>query len=48
MGMHAVPTIGFGPADEIHAHAPTDRCPLDHIPQAIAFYVALAARLAGA
>ncbi len=47
MGMHGIPTIGFGPAHEIHAHAPTDQCPLDHIPQAIAFYVALAARLAG-
>lgn len=48
MGMHGVPTIGFGPAHEIHAHAPTDQCPLDHIPRAMAFYVALAALLARA
>jgi len=48
MGMHGVPTIGFGPASEIHAHAPTDQCPVDHIPQAMAFYVALAALLGSA
>ncbi len=47
MGMHGVPTIGFGPASELHAHAPTDQCPVDHIPRAMAFYVALAALLGG-
>ena len=46
MGIHGVPTIGFGPANEIHAHAPTDQCPADHIAQAVGFYTALLALIA--
>jgi putative selenium metabolism hydrolase len=46
MGMHKVPTIGFGPADERHAHATTDQCPAAHIPAAVGFYAALAHRAA--
>ncbi len=42
MGLHGVPTLGFGPANEVHAHAPTDQCPVAHIPKAVAFYVAFA------
>ena len=42
MGIHGVPTLGFGPAEEVHAHAPTDQCPVDHVGEAIAFYAALA------
>ena len=42
MGLHGVPTIGFGPACEIHAHAPSDQCPAEHIPAAVAFYATLA------
>lgn len=45
MGMHGVPTLGFGPASEVHAHAPTDQCPVDHIGKAIAFYATLVALL---
>ena len=45
MGLHGVPTLGFGPANEVHAHAPTDQCPADHIGMAIAFYAALVADL---
>ncbi len=45
-GIHGVPTFGFGPASEEHAHAPTDQCPVDHIESAIAFYVAYAGLLA--
>lgn len=45
MGLHGVPTLGFGPACEVHAHAPTDQCPVDHIGKAIAFYAALVAHL---
>ncbi|MBS0658933.1 MAG: YgeY family selenium metabolism-linked hydrolase [Verrucomicrobia bacterium] len=37
-GMFGVPTIGFGPADEVHAHTPDDQCPVDHLPKAAAFY----------
>jgi acetylornithine deacetylase/succinyl-diaminopimelate desuccinylase-like protein len=43
-GMHGVPTIGFGPADEQHAHAPTDQCPAQHIPAAVTFYTQLVNR----
>jgi putative selenium metabolism hydrolase len=43
-GMHKVPTIGFGPADERHAHAPTDQCPACHIPAAVTFYTHLVNR----
>ncbi len=45
MGLHGVPTLGFGPASEIHAHAPTDQCPVEHIGKAIAFYAAFVAHL---
>ena len=43
-GMHKIPTVGFGPGDERHAHAPTDQCPAAHIPAAVAFYTQLANR----
>ncbi|MFO7653593.1 MAG: YgeY family selenium metabolism-linked hydrolase [Candidatus Krumholzibacteriia bacterium] len=45
-GLHGVPTIGFGPANEIHAHAPTDQCPVAHVGRAIAFYTTLVSLLA--
>jgi putative selenium metabolism hydrolase len=41
MGMFGIPTIGFGPANEKFAHAPTDQCPADHIGKAILFYAHL-------
>jgi acetylornithine deacetylase/succinyl-diaminopimelate desuccinylase-like protein len=37
-GLFGVPTIGFGPANEVHAHTPDDQCPVDHLPKAAAFY----------
>jgi putative selenium metabolism hydrolase len=37
-GMFGVPTIGFGPGDEIHAHSPDDQCPIDHLTAAARFY----------
>ncbi len=39
-GMFGIPTIGFGPADEIHAHSPEDQCPVDHLTKAARFYAA--------
>ncbi|MFH1011228.1 MAG: YgeY family selenium metabolism-linked hydrolase [bacterium] len=39
-GLLGIPTIGFGPASEAHAHAPTDQIPLCHLPHAVAFYMA--------
>ncbi len=38
MGMNGIPTIGFGPAHEIHAHAVTDQCPVEHLVKAATFY----------
>jgi putative selenium metabolism hydrolase len=39
-GMFGVPTVGFGPGHEIHAHSPDDQCPVDHLTHAAAFYAA--------
>jgi len=38
MGMFQVPTIGFGPANEIHAHSTQDQVPVEHLSRAAAFY----------
>ena len=38
MGMHKVPTIGFGPAHEIYAHSTNDQVPVEHLVKAAAFY----------
>ena len=40
-GMFGIPTIGFGPANEIYAHSPQDQCPVDHLTKAMMFYAAL-------
>ena len=40
MGMMGVPTIGFGPANEVDAHTITDKCPVDDLVRAAAFYAA--------
>jgi putative selenium metabolism hydrolase len=37
-GLFGVPTIGFGPGNEIHAHTPDDQCPIAHLTVAAAFY----------
>ena len=39
-GMFGVPTIGFGPADEIWAHTPDDQCPVLDLTLAARFYAA--------
>ncbi|MBI2393757.1 MAG: YgeY family selenium metabolism-linked hydrolase [Deltaproteobacteria bacterium] len=39
-GMFGVPTVGFGPANEIYAHTPDDQCPIDHLTKCAAFYAA--------
>jgi len=39
-GMFGVPTIGFGPADEIWAHTPDDQCPVQDLTVAARFYAA--------
>jgi len=37
-GMFGVPTLGFGPGHEIHAHTPEDQCPVAHLTAAARFY----------
>jgi putative selenium metabolism hydrolase len=39
-GMFGVPTIGFGPGDEVWAHSPDDQCPVEHLTLAARFYAA--------
>jgi putative selenium metabolism hydrolase len=40
-GKHGIPTIGFGPGNEIHAHATNEKTPIDHLQTASAFYAML-------
>ncbi|MBN2219794.1 MAG: YgeY family selenium metabolism-linked hydrolase [Kosmotogaceae bacterium] len=44
-GVFTIPTIGFGPANEIFAHSPDDQCPVDHLVRAAAMYALLPLRL---
>lgn len=47
-GMHKdIACIGFGPGNEVYAHAPNESCPVEHLSQAAAFYAALVAKLNG-
>jgi putative selenium metabolism hydrolase len=39
-GKLGIPTIGFGPANEVYAHSPQDQVPLDHLAPAVAWYAA--------
>lgn len=40
-GKFGVPTIGFGPANEIYAHTPKDQCPVEDLVKACEFYTML-------
>ena len=37
-GLFGVPTVGFGPGDEIWAHTPDDQVPIAHLAAAARFY----------
>lgn len=37
-GLYGIPAIGFGPGDEVFAHAPNERIPIDDLVKASAFY----------
>jgi putative selenium metabolism hydrolase len=39
-GLMGVPTVGFGPGHEMHAHSPEDQVPVDHLTKCAAFYAA--------
>lgn len=42
-GQAGIPSIGFGPGDEVHAHTVLEQVPLEDVVQATAFYAALPA-----
>jgi putative selenium metabolism hydrolase len=46
-GIYGIPTIGFGPGNEVMAHAPNEKIPVDHLVKASAFYAAFAFEMAG-
>jgi len=37
-GIFGIPVIGFGPGDEVYAHAPDEKIPIDDLVKASAFY----------
>lgn len=41
-GVYKIPTIGFGPGNEVLAHAPDEKVPVEHLTVATAFYAAFA------
>ncbi|MCG8604049.1 YgeY family selenium metabolism-linked hydrolase, partial [bacterium] len=38
MGLYGIPTFGFGPGNEVYAHAPNECIAIDHLTKAVAFY----------
>ena len=41
-GIHGIPVIGFGPGNEVLAHAPDEKVPVDHLVAASGFYALFA------
>lgn len=41
-GVYGIPVIGFGPGNEVLAHAPNEKVPVEHLVVASAFYAAFA------
>lgn len=41
-GLYGIPVIGFGPGNEVMAHAPNEKIPIDDLVTASAFYAAFA------
>ena len=44
-GIYDIPTIGFGPGNEVLAHAPNEKVPIDDLVKASAFYAAYAYKI---
>jgi putative selenium metabolism hydrolase len=40
MGKLDIPTIGYGPGNEVHAHTVADQCPADDLVDSMAWYAA--------
>lgn len=45
-GYYGIPLIGFGPGNEVNAHAPNEKCPVDDLVMASAFYAMYAYNIA--
>lgn len=45
-GLHGIPVIGYGPGDEVLAHAPNEKVAVDDLVKASAFYALYALRMA--
>jgi acetylornithine deacetylase/succinyl-diaminopimelate desuccinylase-like protein len=45
-GVYGIPTIGFGPGNEVLAHAPDEKVPVSDLVAASAFYAALVFEIA--
>ena len=43
-GYYDIPVIGFGPGNEVLAHAPNEKVPIEHLVKATAFYTSFVAR----
>ncbi len=43
-GYYDIPVIGFGPGNEVLAHAPNEKVPIEHLVKATAFYTNFVAR----
>jgi putative selenium metabolism hydrolase len=44
-GIYGIPTIGFGPGNEVYAHAPNEKTPIDDLVKAAAFYAGYAMKI---
>lgn len=44
-GIYKIPVLGFGPGNEIYAHAPDEKVPVDHLIKASAYYAYLCSKL---
>lgn len=44
-GFYDIPVIGFGPGNEVLAHAPNEKVPIDHLVKAAAFYAMYAYKI---
>jgi acetylornithine deacetylase/succinyl-diaminopimelate desuccinylase-like protein len=47
MGIAGIPTIGFGPGEERHAHAADERIRIDDVARAAQGYARIAAEILG-
>lgn len=47
MGTHRIPTVGFGPGNEIYSHTPNEHIPVEHLVKAMMFYAVFPSHFAG-